>query len=242
MPALDVLAQVVHVVLGLPEHDGEHELARSGRVKRECREVEIGDGPRVDEMDDAPPVKGIAGQAIRVPCENARCFALLDADKHAVKDRPPRHLGRLFLDEGVHNCKPLGAGQVAEFRDLVTDLSASVMIQNLTPFLSMYAENNRPPCVRARSLARLSSASNSPQSPYAWRPSETRTDSAESASSAPGVMTVSPNGNFAMRTPPPCAQQHPTRVLQRAVLHSMNSSAPSKAGAGGRSQRRLCRA
>ena len=67
------------------------------------------------------------------------------------------------------------------------------MIQKRTLLTSAYAENNRPPTQRARSLALLSCGSSSPQSPLACRSSASCTLGPSSWSRALAVTYKLPN-------------------------------------------------
>ncbi|MFO0831248.1 MAG: hypothetical protein U0637_05315 [Phycisphaerales bacterium] len=82
MASLDVLAQVVHIVLGLIEERPEHEHPRGGAFKGEGRELQVGKAAGVHKVDDSACVDGIAGKSIWVPSNDAGCFSRLDAGEH----------------------------------------------------------------------------------------------------------------------------------------------------------------
>jgi hypothetical protein len=76
--APDVLAQVVHVILGLPERDIEHEFPLRRVLEPEGRELERRKLANVESINNPPAVHRVARQPVRVPCEDARRLAALD--------------------------------------------------------------------------------------------------------------------------------------------------------------------
>src|SRR5207247_834902 len=83
-------------------------------------------------------------------------------------------------------------------RSVVTDRSASVMIQSLSPVFSRYADNRRKPSRSDSSFSFRSCSSSSPQSPEACRYRNSKLASPDSsrARNAPGVATICPKENF----------------------------------------------
>jgi len=119
--AADVLGEVVHIVLALPEEDREHELARRCRVEWAGRESEILDGTLVNQVDDPSAVQSVSSQSIRVPSQDATGFTTLDPREHGVEDGPTGSLRGLALNERVDYREGFTASEITEFRDLVVN-------------------------------------------------------------------------------------------------------------------------
>ncbi|OGJ84062.1 hypothetical protein A2529_04700 [Candidatus Peribacteria bacterium RIFOXYD2_FULL_58_15] len=89
-PALHVLAQVIHVVLALPEGDIEHELSLRRTLEPEAAELEVLERSRVQQIDDASSINTITRKAVRVPRQNALCLSFLDPCQHFGEHGSPR--------------------------------------------------------------------------------------------------------------------------------------------------------
>ncbi|MDO8468780.1 MAG: hypothetical protein Q7S29_03425 [Candidatus Peribacter sp.] len=111
---LHVLAQIIHVVLALPEGDIEHELPLRRALKPKAAEFEILECSRVQQVDDLSSINAIARKAVRVPRQNTLCFSFLDPCQHFGEDASPRFFCGFRLLEGGDDFQLLFFCKVAQ--------------------------------------------------------------------------------------------------------------------------------
>ncbi|MDX2117213.1 MAG: hypothetical protein SFY96_03410 [Planctomycetota bacterium] len=121
LAAGDVLAQIVHVVLRLAQHDAQHELALGRRLEAERRKPQVFEQSQVNEVNHPARIHRVASQAVWVPRDDAGGFAPLDAVHHRVEDRSAGDLGALLLREDLDDVEPLTRSQELGLRELVPD-------------------------------------------------------------------------------------------------------------------------
>ena len=95
--AQDILAEVVAVILGLPEGDREHEFPLRRGFKPKRREFERHDLYGINKVDDLSAVYRIASQPVGMPRNDAGGDPFLYLVYHLVEDRAAGFLRTLAL-------------------------------------------------------------------------------------------------------------------------------------------------
>ena len=119
--ALHILAQVIHVILALPESDIEHELSLRSALEPEAAKLEALERSRVQQMNNLSSINAIARKAVRVPREYALCLPFsIRANISAKTLRPGSFCGFGFL-EGSRDFQLLFFCKVAQLAELRLD-------------------------------------------------------------------------------------------------------------------------
>ncbi|MBL0869741.1 MAG: hypothetical protein IBJ18_04100 [Phycisphaerales bacterium] len=105
----------------MAEGDVEHELAGGAAVKLERGELEVFEQAAVDEMDNLPPVDGVARQSIGVPGHDPRGLSTFNASQHFIEHRAARLLGALLFGEFFEDAETFPCRKVAHLGDLIAD-------------------------------------------------------------------------------------------------------------------------
>ncbi|MFA5928189.1 MAG: hypothetical protein WC838_02675 [Candidatus Margulisiibacteriota bacterium] len=117
--ALNVFGQIINVVFGLAENDVQHKLTLGRVIKAIGREIQVVDQAFIDQVDNFAAVNGVTGQPVRMPGNNAFCFAFFYSGYHFVEYRPAWLLGgpgfSKFLDDD-RVC--IFSGKVPQFSQL----------------------------------------------------------------------------------------------------------------------------
>ncbi|MCO5068563.1 MAG: hypothetical protein M9910_07775 [Kiritimatiellae bacterium] len=120
-PSPDVLGEVVHVVFGLPKGNVQHELTLRRVLKPEVGELQREQLADIEQVNDAAPVDRIAGEAVRVPSQNAARLARFDGGKHGVEDGATGFLGGARFYELAGDFELFPTSKLADLAQLRVD-------------------------------------------------------------------------------------------------------------------------
>jgi len=112
------------------------------RLEVDCREFQVLNYAGVNEVDDPPTVKHVSGEAVGVPGEDARCFALLDPLDHLIEHPTARLLGALLFEQHVDDIEPVFRRKLANLGQLILD-TADLTVLVIGRFTGVYEEFGR---------------------------------------------------------------------------------------------------
>src|SRR3989338_11378062 len=116
---LHILNKVVRKVFALPERHLQHEFALRSWLKPKLRKAQRGNSSGVHQVNYPSTINAIAGETIRMPCQNAERFlACFNRSKHFGKSVSPGLLCAFRFGKFLYNLNAFSLGKFAQFKKL----------------------------------------------------------------------------------------------------------------------------
>ncbi|MFA7192773.1 MAG: hypothetical protein WC131_01490 [Bacilli bacterium] len=117
--SLHIFNQVVREILALPERHLQHEFPLRSWLKPKLRKAQRSNSSGVNKIDYSSTIHAIAGETIRVPCQNTkRLFTRFNHRKHFGKFVSPGLLCAFRFRELTDNLNTFSLRKFSQFKKL----------------------------------------------------------------------------------------------------------------------------